>query len=79
MKQADIIKSCVLLVSSNKGISLEEEYALKGTPRVTVKGNKNLNSMELVQIARTIIFRTLGRSNVTPRDLKKAIINLIEL
>jgi hypothetical protein len=73
----DVIKACNLLISPNRGISLEEEAILKNSPNID---NKNkLNSIELVNVAQKMIFNRLGRRNITARDLKKAIFNLIDL
>lgn len=75
---SDVIASCHLMVSPNKGITLEEQILLKKLPPITNVGNFK-NSTELVSLAIKIIKSELGRSNITPRDLKKAVVNLIEV
>lgn len=79
MLSKDIIKGCNILVESNKGITLEEQYSLQKQPKIVQKDHVTLTYIEIVSVARKVVFSTLGRKNVTPRDLKKAIINIIVL
>jgi len=79
MIQADIIKGCSILIEPNKGISLEEQYTLLNATKIRQKDHKFLSYIELVTLAKKNILAVLGRKNVTPRDLKKAIINIIVL
>ncbi len=79
MLAKDVIKGCNILVESNKGITLEEQYSLQKQPKIVQKDNKVLTYIEIVSVARKVVFSTLGRKNITPRDLKKAIINIIVL
>jgi len=74
----DVIKACELMITSNKGITLEEDALLKNIPRIGATLNTR-NAVELVGIAVKVITYTLGRDNITPRDLKKASFNLITL
>ena len=47
MTQQDIITGCNLLVISNKGISLSEEYLLQQIPKLRLQGHaKRLNNIE---------------------------------
>ena len=77
VQTVDVIKACNLLISPNRGISLDEEAILKNAPNIDTK-NK-LNSIELVNLAQKLVFSLLGRKNITARDLKKAIFNLIDV
>lgn len=79
MTSSDIIKGCNIIVDSNKGISLDEQYKLLAATKIEVKDHKILSYIELVRMARNTIFAILGRKNITPRDLKKAIVNIIVL
>jgi hypothetical protein len=77
VQTVDLIEACNLLISPNKGISLVEDSLLKDSPRID---NKNkLNSFELVNLAQKMVFNILGRKNITARDLKKAVFNLIDV
>jgi hypothetical protein len=74
----DVIKACNLLISPNRGISLEEESILKKSASKLTPKNK-LNAMEMVNVAQKIVYNVLGRKNITARDLKKAVFNIIDL
>ena len=79
IKRQDVIKGCNLLISSNKGISLDEEYLLMDSLQIFPTRHTGLNHVELVSLAIQEIYRILGRKNVTPRDLKKAVIKIIRV
>lgn len=79
MLQTEIIKGCNILVATNKGISLKEQYTLMQVPRILVTDYKVLSNIELVSLTIKVIYTSLGRKNITPRDLKKAVVNMIEL
>lgn len=74
-KKDDILQACKLFVVANKGISLEEEVVLSKLPKIN---DQHMTAAELVVLAVGTIKRTLQRSNITPRDLKKATIRLIQ-
>lgn len=78
MKTSEIIRACNTIVHSNRGIALTEEIKLKSIPRVKISDHSDLNPIELVSLARKVVYKTLGRTNVTPRDIKKAIINIFD-
>lgn len=77
VQTVDVIKACNLLISPNKGISLEEESVLQKIPKL--KSTNKLNAVELVNLGQKIVFNSLNRKNITSRDLKKAVFNLISL
>lgn len=79
MKEQDIINGCNLVISSNKGISLREEYLLKNQICIYPSRHKMLNHVELVSLAIQTIYTVLGRKNITPRDLKKAVVDMIKI
>jgi len=79
MKAPDIIRAVNLVAPSNRGISLEEQFKLKKLTPLRVSKNPHMNEKELAVMAVENIYEALGRRNVSPRDLKKAIIQHIEL
>jgi hypothetical protein len=77
MKTSAVILACNNIVHSNRGISLVEEIKLQQLPKVKVSENRRLTATELVSLAHKVVVKALGRKNITPRDMKKAIINII--
>lgn len=65
------------IILPNKGISLQEESILKTLPPLAP--SKGITAYALVRLARKHVIQVLGRENITPRDLKKAVFRLIDI
>jgi len=78
MTKAELFRQAKLQAIPTRGISMEEQTIISGLPKFDV-ATTALNEAEVVRTIKQKIVFHLGRRNIPAKDLRNAIISLIEL
>ena len=76
MDKNKLFKEAKAHTPSSRGLSMQEVYDLSLLPKIKV--TKQITEAQAVLLAKNTIYRTLGRDNITGKDLRNAIVNLIQ-
>ena len=78
MNQIEILRQAKFQVIPAKGLTMEESIRLSVLPRLDASSTR-LNAAEAVGAAKKVIETQLGRTNLTAKDMRNAIVGLIKL